>query len=160
MPKKSDRGAIKPRLVLAIDPAKAAGIAVFLDGQLAGYAEADGSSWTSMAPVIKGLVAAYADIPDNQRHCTIEEGFGLGKGAKTLDRRRGIAQASAESAGFHSFMYLYPSTWQNSTFGPIGGRDTKALSTAYVRDRFQVEGVSHDVADAISIGAYVVGEHD
>ena|SRR5882672_8798196 len=160
MPKKSDRVAIKPRLVLAIDPAKDAGVAVFLDGQLVGYSEANGTSWTALSPVIRALVSAYSDIPDNQRHCVIEDGFGRGIGAKTLDRRRGIAQASAESAGFHSFQLLYPSTWQSSTFGPLGGRDTKALSIAYVRDRFQVEGVSHDVADAISIGAYVVDANE
>jgi Holliday junction resolvasome RuvABC endonuclease subunit len=146
---------VLPRIILAIDPAKAAGFALYVDRKLIHYGAVDGSTWRTMAPV---FATAVADLPaDFERVCVVEDGFITrpfnAKGVLTLGRRRGLAQAAAEAAGFEKFEYIGPSTWQNTLFGPLKGRDTKDLSMAYAAGMGAL-GISHDEADAICLGAY------
>ncbi len=153
-----------PRLLLVIDPAAAAGVALFVDGKLTAYAKADGSKWRTLAPVVTGLVSPYGDsILPHERLCAIEDGFisfHSIKGSLTLGRRRGIAQAAAEAADITNFTFVGASTWQGKIFG---GRveDTKASSIAVascIIDAAMIPsaGLTDDEADAICIGDYVI----
>lgn len=166
MSRKSERPKTPPRLVLALDPAKAAGAAVFLDGKLVGYADADGSSWTSLVRALKPILAGYDDVPTNRRAVVLETGWAANRGAKslhTLAVRRGLAMAAAEAFGFHSIEWVYPATWQNAMFGPLAGRDTKQLALGLAKELYGLEGVTDNVADAAVIGTWLVrqyGEHE
>jgi hypothetical protein len=150
--------------VLAIDPAKAAGFALFVGRKLTQYGAVDGSTWASMAPVFATAVADQSPKPGDEMVCVIEDGWWApgrmnGKAMLTLGRRRGLAQGAAEACGFTKFEYIGPSTWQNALFGYIGGRDTKELSMTYASSMGAVT-TSHDAADAVCLGAYYLQSLD
>ncbi len=152
----------KSNMVLAIDPAKAAGFALFVDGALTGYGPADGSTWKTLVKALFPYLTPEPHYP-GQMLCVIEDGFYSGprnfKGVLTLGRRRGLAQAAAEYYGFHKFEFIGPQKrdgvmgWQDG-LGYKRGGDSKAFSLAFVKEKYGVEGISHDVADAICIGHY------
>ncbi len=152
-----------PRLLLVIDPAAAAGVALYVNGQLQGCAKADGSKWLTLAPVVAAMMRPYVHLPAHEKLCAIEDGFisfHSIKGSLTLGRRRGIAQAAAEAAGITNFTFVGASTWQSKIFG---GRveDTKVASIAHatcILDSAMIDStsISDDEADAICIGAYVI----
>src|ERR1044071_3066464 len=109
-----------PKYLLSIDPARFAGWALFVDGKLTRYGEADGSMWRTFSQALAPLHEFLPEIqalPPVASQCVIEEGWSRGgKGDQTLSRRRGIAQAAAESYGFQKFTYLHSATWQNGLY--------------------------------------------
>ena len=149
------------RLLLSIDPAKKAGVALFLDGKLVGTRAADGSKWRPLYEAIKDLLASTISTPENTQKVVIEDGWlnkGWGaKGALTLGRRRGIAQAAAEAAGFtEDPEFIGPSTWQCALFGKLAADESKRKALEYVAIRYNLTDVSEDEADAVCIGSYVL----
>ena len=149
-----------PVWLLSIDPAAAAGWCLFKDGKPICWGEADGATYKGL---IRGLRPArdllYPIAGDGKdRECVIEDGFfqygkQTFKGTLTLGRRRGLAQAAAESHDIDKFTFIGPSTWQNG-LGWTRGQDTKVWSKAYVESRWQLGEMSHDVADAVALGSY------
>lgn len=158
MPKTAGRkSASKPRLVVTIDPAREAGVAVFVGGRYVASAPADGSTWVGLMRVLKPMLANYDYIPQVERLAVIEDGFGKGIGAKTLDRRRGLAQAACEACGIHNFEWISPATWICALFGSTKV-DTKVESVKYVRAFLNVIPQDHNESDAIAMGAWFVRE--
>ncbi len=154
-----------PRLLLVIDPAAAAGVALFVDGNLKAYAKADGSSWLTLAPVVSTLLHLHMPplVPPSERLCAIEDGFisfHSIKGSLTLGRRRGIAQAAAEAAGITNFTFVGASTWQSKIFGgrvEVTKVASIALASCVIDDSMLVSShLTDDEADAICIGDYVL----
>jgi len=146
-----------PKLVLVIDPAAAAGVALFAEGKLVAHSPAKGDSFRSLMQVVSPLVEPYlAKYPESERICLLEQhwmSFRSVKGSLTLGQRRGIAQSAGEACGFNLWLYIGASTWQNGLFG---GRvpDTKAAAVKYVQDKYGFTPATDDVADAIAIGNY------
>lgn len=142
------------RKVLGIDPGEHAGVALLVDGKLQWYRAANGSKFVTLRDAIR------EDLTGAE--CVIEDGWlaRIGaKGALTLGRRRGLAQAAAESWGVDArrVHFIHSSTWQNTLFGSHkarGGQDTKDLSLQFVRDTYAVTPDSHDIADAICLAHY------
>ena len=151
-----------PYFLLSIDPAAAAGWCLFAGGKPRLWGAVDGSTWRSLNAALQGAAAFMQEIslynPEVKRECVIEDGFfqygkQTFKGTLTLGRRRGLAQAAAESVGIDKFTFIGPSTWQNG-LGWTRGQDTKVWSKAYVESRWQLGEMSHDVADAVALGSY------
>lgn len=146
------------RVVLSIDPAKAAGAALFIDGKLTGNIEFAGDSFWTSYDAVEWLLHNSPNISDEAtRVCIIEEqvipGRG-GKGALTLGRRRGLVQAAAEAHGFNELVLIGASTWQNKLFGGrVETGETKNASIARVQTAHGIT-TGPDVADAINIGDY------
>lgn len=149
-----------PFWLLSIDPAKEAGWCLFEMGKPLRWGTADGSTWKGLVKElyeVQGLLHRTATSFES-RECVIEDGFfqygkQTFKGTLTLGRRRGLAQAAAESVGIDKFTYIAPSTWQNG-LGWRRGIDTKTWSLSYVKARYGLDNISHDTADAIALGAY------
>lgn len=151
------REKLRPRMTLAVDPGEQGGLALYVGEALVQTRATNGSSWRVMSADITEMCASYSFIPTEHRLCVIENGFGRGIGSKTLDRRRGIAQAAAESCGFVNYHLVYPATWQTSVWGGLKGRDTKELSLSHARERNPYVPIAdHNVADAVLIGAWAV----
>ncbi len=148
-------------IILAIDPAKAAGWALFVDRKLVCYGAADGSMWHTLIAAMKGVTGWL--IGRDSTACVIEDGFYSGprnfRGVLTLGRRRGLAQAAAEFYGFRKFEFIGPQNrdgqvgWQTG-LGYVRGGDSKAFSLGFAKAHYGLEHISHDVADAICIGHY------
>lgn len=146
-----------PFFLLSIDPAKAAGFAFFIAGRLTEYGEVDGSSWKTLSEKLKPLERFKTDDWP-QAECVIEEAFPTYgkqnfKGICTLGRRRGLAQAAAESIDINTFSFVQPNIWQLA-LGWRRGQDTKVWSKALVKTRYGVDNISDDVADAINLGQW------
>jgi hypothetical protein len=58
----------------------------------------------------------------------------------------------------HKFTYIVPSTWQNG-LGWRKGQDTKEWSVAYVKQRWGIDDITHDVADSIALGSYYIDNY-
>lgn len=149
------------RAVLGIDPAKSAGAALFVDGELVGYTPADGTTWKTLDAAIRAIITpAVASIPEAERLCVIEDGFlsgfGNAKGTLTLGRRRGLAQAAAESNGFHNFVFAPVPRWLIDVHGSIYKKDTKELSLARAKEVYGVEGQTDDTTDAVLLGEWAL----
>ncbi len=155
---------IRPYSLLAIDPAAAAGWALFINGNVSCWGAANGATWRSFSNTLDhaGVRQYITETPNDMRECVIEDGFPTWgsnqsfKGTMTLGRRRGIAQSAAESMGFDKFTYISPSTWQNA-LGWRRGQDTKEWSLAYVKTRYGISDISHDTSDALALGTYYLG---
>lgn len=149
------------RLLLAIDAAKAAGVVVFHEGKLVAHAPADGSTWAGLVRVIRPMVEPYQHVPQLERVVVIESGW-IGKrgmkGALTLERRRGLAQAAAEACGFHAVEFVAPPTWHSAVFGSRQS-DIKQASIARCKQVYGIEPATDDVADASHIGGYWLAAH-
>lgn len=143
-------------VVLAIDPAKAAGFALFVDGELRVYGAADGSMWRTLIEAMR-TITPWVAVASSDMQCVIEDGFYSGprnfKAVMTLGRRRGLAQAAGEFYGFRKFEFVDPQKWQRA-LGYKRGGDSKAFSLAFVKAQYGVEAISDDVSDAICIGHY------
>jgi hypothetical protein len=140
-------------VVLGVDPAAAAGAALFVDGKLLGHCAFDGSTFWSSYDALEGLLKAATIADPVSLTCVIEEGylsFRSGKGALTLARRRGIAQSAAEALGFRDFVFIVPSNWQGALFGRMATGTSKLHSLARVKQNHQID-VTADVADAINM---------
>lgn len=140
-------------VILAFDPGEHAGVAILDGDKLQLYTAANGSTYKSLLEPVK-----HFSLNDTA-HCVIENGWGHrsgGMGPLTLARRRGLAQAVAETIGVlpRNVHYVHSATWQNKLFGGIHGKDTKELSMAFCRDTYGITPVSHDVADAICQATY------
>lgn len=157
MSKKSEQQA---RVVLAIDPAAKAGVALFYEGKLIGTTAANGAKWRPLVVAIGGLLSQLpSDAGAQPRHVVIEDGWlrpGWGaKGALTLGRRRGLAMAAAEAMGFeHDPTFVGPSTWQGKLFGRLKLDESKQKALAFVAEHYAKTDISEDEADAICIGHY------
>lgn len=160
----SKKSKVPPRLLLAIDPAAKAGLALFLDGKLVGTRAADGSRWKPLTVAISALLQAVATLPPaNTWAVVIEDGWlnkGWGaKGALTLGRRRGIAQSAAEALGFPDVpVFIGPSTWQSKLFGKLAKDESKQRALAFVAQHYNTAGITEDEADAICIGHFALTE--
>jgi Holliday junction resolvasome RuvABC endonuclease subunit len=147
----------QPFFLLSIDPAKAAGFAFFIAGRLTEYGEADGSRWKTLHEKLQPLERFKTD-DWLLAECVIEEAFPTFgrqnfKSTCTLGRRRGLAQAAAESIGIDKFSFVQPSTWQNA-LGWRRGQDTKVWSLGLVKTRYGVDNISDDTSDAINLGQW------
>ncbi len=146
------------RVVLSIDPAKAAGAALFIDGLLTAHVAFAGDAFWTSYDAVEWLLHNSPNIPpEATRVCVIEEqvipGRG-GKGALTLGRRRGLVQAAAEAHGFNELVLIGASTWQNQLFGGrVETGETKNASILLVKHNHGID-TGPDVADAINIGDY------
>jgi Holliday junction resolvasome RuvABC endonuclease subunit len=143
--------------VLVCDPAKAAGLAFIEGGRVSASAICDGSSFHTLSEKMRVvLTAAKSSVPLNQTLFLFEAGW-IGarsqKSALTLQLRRGLAVAAAEACGLFRFASVSPSTWQNSLFGSLKGRDTKQLSVAYAQS-LGLSPETDDEADAICIATW------
>jgi hypothetical protein len=150
-----------PVWLLSLDPAAAAGYCLFHESKPHAWGAADGSSWSTLITQL-GLVQTCI-ASGGKVEGVIEEGFfqfgkQTFKGALTLGRRRGLAQAAAEWCGVHKFTYIVPSTWQNG-LGWRKGQDTKEWSVAYVKQRWGIDDITHDVADSIALGSYYIDNY-
>lgn len=150
-----------PRLLLAIDPAKAAGAAVFYEGKLVATTVADGSSFRTLKESVSLIVSPFLQVPENERLCLLEQhfiAFHSVKGSLTLGQRRGIAQSVGEALGFSSWEYVDAATWQSYIFNRKRVPDTKAASDAYVLARYGFTPATDDVSDAICLASYFLDE--
>ena len=153
----------QPYWLLSIDPAKAAGWALFEDGKLLRWGAADGSTWRTLNASLAEVAKLVTTFSNCVKKCCIEEAYPTwGKqsfrGTCTLGRRRGLAQAAAESAGFDDFSFVMPSEWQ----GPMGwrkGQDSKEWSLELCRSRYGIVGITHDVSDAILLGQHMLDSY-
>lgn len=143
------------KYLLAIDPAEAAGWALFEEGIPIKYGTGRGANWHTLIEDLQKQITPSSHY--NSCTAVIEQGWltRANKGAQTLAQRRGIAQAAAEFLGFRNIVYVGASTWQNA-LGWRRGQDTKKWSLSYVKKRFNIDGVTHDVADALAVGAYML----
>ncbi len=147
-----------PRLLLSLDPALAAGMALFIDGKLVAHAPADGSSFRSFLQVVAPHIKQYAEgIANDDRVVVMEQHwipkFGV-NGSLTLGQRRGIAQSVGEAVGCTRWFYVPSSTWQSWAFGGKRVEDTKAASIERVTYKLHTSPATDDVADAINMGDY------
>lgn len=152
-----------PFYLLSLDPAADAGYCLFKAGKPFLWGPMDGTTWKSMYTALLDahnyIAETYRD-PSKTAECVIEEGFfqygkSTFKGALTLGRRRGLAQAAAEAIGLEKFTFHVPSTWQNGLgWRKESGMSTKEWSLALVKERWGITGITHDVADAIALGTY------
>lgn len=146
----------KPHIVLALDPAKAAGFALFVGGKLVSSGAADGSMWHTLIEAMK-VITPFIVTQGNDSICLIEDAVYVGprnfKGMMTLGLRRGLCQAAAEYFGFRKFEFIGPNTWQHG-LGYKRGGESKAFSAEYAAKHFGVQHVTHDESDAICIGHY------
>jgi hypothetical protein len=144
------------RAVLAIDPGASAGVSLHIDGEFCASAACAGHKHATLVAAIKDIIQKSPKlffVSADERLCVVEDGWGKGIGAKTLDRRRGLCMGAAESAGFNTTIFLYPSTWHSEIFG---GKvpDTKTASMEWCRAHGHLPE-THDEADAICLGYYV-----
>lgn len=146
--------------VIAIDPAKCAGIGIIVAGKVAASRPASGDRWVFLYPALK---QAWEDAgaPTGRVLGVIEGGWlnRGGKGAHTLAMRRGIAQAALEALGVTDIEFIGPSTWQNAYFGSIHKQDTKELSMAAARIVLGREPSTDDEADALNLGIWAWREY-
>lgn len=155
---KSPAASSKPTYILAIDPAKKAGMALLYDdgveAKLLRYGAVDGSAWVTLVALAREFMVG---VPPELTHCVIEDGiltgFAKAKAVMTLGRRRGLAQAAAEACGITQFAHIVPNEWQGG-LGYKRGGDSKKFSLDYVRDVYGVTGISDDVSDAVALGTY------
>lgn len=163
MSRKSSKRRFPPRLVLAIDPAKKAGLALFLDGKLIATRAADGSKWAPLRDAISAMlvnVEFYGDVKDFKQ-VVIEDGWILGpwnsKGALTLGRRRGLAQGAAEACGFiEDPVMIGPSTWQCALFGKLAKDESKLRALQFCHTTYGLDNITEDEADAVCLGHYAL----
>lgn len=151
--KSTKRARTTPRLLLSVDPAAAAGLAVFYEGKLVAHGPADGSTWVGLVQALKPMLEPWQHVPAHERLTVIEESWSSGKGGQTLALRRGLAQAAAEALGFRDFIRVGASTWQSALFGSTKV-DTKAESQRYCEEQLGFIPVIHDVADSAALGSY------
>ncbi len=149
------------KLILAIDPAKGAGLAVFAEGKLVAYGPGAGDSFETLLQAARPLVMPYLlQYPREERLTVIEQHWkSFGKGSLTLGQRRGIAQSVGEALGFGRWEYVGASTWQSAIFGGKKVSDTKEASMAFVADTYGFMPLNNDISDAIAIGHYAVSKH-
>ncbi len=143
------------RVILAMDPGASAGVALFVDGQYKGSRACGGASHKSLVVAIDILTlnSGAHDVPSDQWLCVIEDGgWDRGKGAKTLDRRRGLCMGAAEMCGFTNTVFVGPSTWQSFIFERHRPEDTKVASMAWCKKWLNIVPDTHDAADAVCIG--------
>lgn len=147
------------RLIVALDPAEHAGVAVYWDGALVGSAPAPGKTCPGILGVLEPLARPYlAQTAPGERLAVIEKHWvgGFINGAMTLAARRGKAEAAAEMLDIMTHKLVGPSTWQNAVFGPYRGQDTKELSK---RKASQIAGrpiEDDNEADAICMGTWAL----
>jgi len=146
------------RLVLAFDPGASAGIALYKDGTFVGSASVNGTSHRALMRAASNLIEAASgwDIPSESRLAVIEDGFGRGIGAKTLDRRRGFCAAAAESCGIEEVRYVYPSTWHSRMFVATESAAMKSEAMAWCKQNLDSYPATHDEAEACVLGYFVV----
>lgn len=146
----------RPQLLLALDPAGAAGIALFAEGKLVAHAPCNGSSWLTFMQTLKPLVEPYLlKYPPEERHVVLERHQRV---HTTLGERRGIAQAAAEACGFPTWTYVHAATWQSVIFNHKRPDDTKVAATDYVEAHYGFRPEIDDVADAICLGSYYISQ--
>lgn len=149
----------KPRTLLAVDPGASAGIALFVDERYAGSAAVNGASHQGLYRGIQDLKLAYEGQLPQPMLCVIEDGFGKGIGAKTLDRRRGLAMGAAEAAGFENFVFVYPGTWHSQMFSNRDSAGMKAEAMAWCKKWLNITPTTHDQAEAAVLGHWAYGEY-
>lgn len=147
-----------PDKLLSIDPAKDAGWAFFQAGKPVAWGAVDGSTWKSLNAALQPIASLAAG-----GELVCEDGFFqygkmTFKGTLTLGRRRGLAQAAAESIGIDKFTFIVPSTWQNG-LGWRKGIDTKVWSLNRAKACWGITDISHDTADALNLGAYFIDSY-
>lgn len=149
------------RLILAFDPGGSAGVALFKDMQLIGSASVNGASYVALMRAAANLIeAANAwDVPPGQRMTVIEDGFGRGIGAKTLDRRRGLCMAAAEACSMTDIRFVYPGTWHSAMFTSRVSAEMKSEAMAYCKSTWKFEPRSHDEAEACVLGWWAAQEY-
>lgn len=158
-PRKRKPAASKPRTLLAVDPGASAGIALFVDERYAGSAAVNGASHQALYQGIMSLLAKSPYGSPAPHMCIIEDGFGRGIGAKTLDRRRGLAMGAAEAAGFSNFVFIYPSTWHAAMFTSRESAAMKSEAMAWCKKWLNVNPATHDEAEAAVLGHWAYGEY-
>ena len=146
------------RLILAFDPGSSAGVALYVDGKFVGSASVNGTSHRALMRAASNLIEAANgwEVPTEARLAVIEDGFGRGLGAKTLDRRRGMCAAAAESCGIENVRYVYPSTWHSRMFVATKSAEMKSEAMAWCKERLQHQPQTHDEAEACVLGHFVV----
>jgi hypothetical protein len=149
-----------PRLLLAIDPAAAAGAALFVDGQLVSCTPADGTSFTAMLQTVRPLLASYGHI--TERVVVLEQhwmSFHSQKGSMTLGQRRGIAQSVGEALGCTRWFYVPSATWQSHAFDGTKPEDTKSSSIRVANALWpHIQFPTDDCSDAALIGNYFINK--
>jgi hypothetical protein len=158
---KSKRAEAPFRAVVAIDPAKSAGIAVIAEGRVLTARPAAGDRFATLGPAVK---SAWEDsgciVPFDQVLGVFESGWVTGrKGQHTLAIRRGLAHAALEYTGISRIKWELPSVWMNALYGSIHKQDTKKLSMNYATQVLGYTPVNDDVADAIAIGMWAWHEY-
>ncbi len=145
----------QPDFLLSIDPAEAAGWALFENGKLVKYGAARGAHFHTFLEDIMKHISPSTNFAAGT--VLIEQGWlNRSKGAITLSQRRGIAQSIGEFLGFRDVKYVGPSTWQNA-LGWRKGQDTKEWSLERAAMVYALKDITNDVADAVNLGSYYLG---
>src|SRR5215203_5898247 len=158
-PRKRKPAASKARTILSVDPGASAGIALFVDERYAGSAAVNGASHQALYQGIMSLLQKSPFGSPAPHLCVIEDGFGRGIGAKTLDRRRGLAMGAAEAAGFTTFTYVYPGTWHSQMFVSRESAAMKSEAMAWCKKGLKLDCETHDQAEAVVLGFWAYGEY-
>ncbi len=147
--KKKPKQPPAPRVVLAADPGSSAGLALYVDGKFWGSKAVNGTSHIALYDTIMLLLDGCHLVRDL---CVIEDGFGKGIGAKTLDRRRGLIMGAAQAAGFQNFTFVSPSTWHSAMLVSRESAAMKSEAMLWCKERLGFSPTTHDEAEACCIG--------
>lgn len=151
------------RWVLSIDPGSHTGLSLFENGEFRNSLACSGESFLSIRDAMLELFGKLPVTEAASKQAVLECGF-IGPsraGSLKLERRRGLAQAAAESLGF-SVAELFPVTWQSRTLRQLGDSKPgsgRIRSAEWKRRALKMANsispaaiTSSDCADAICLG--------
>lgn len=153
---------VTPRYLLVYDAAGAAGIALFIDGQLKATVPADGTRFSTMHSATRALLYDFGALDGEGSRVQVLEQHWMNKmsskGSMTLGQRRGIAQSAGEACGFNQIFYVPSSTWHSVIFDHKRPDDVKQAGRDFAKARWGVEPLTDDETDAVCLGTYFLQE--